>query len=57
MNFTFDVVMLVCAVTALKVVFVVPLTPQYILDHRDVRNLVGMALGVAFISEASSCGL
>lgn len=52
MNFTFDVVMLVCALTALRVVFVVPLTPQYILDHRDVRNLVAMALAVAFVSEA-----
>lgn len=52
MNFTFDVVMFVCAIAALRVVFEVPLTPSYFMDHRDVRNLVGMAIGVAFVSEA-----
>lgn len=52
MNFIFDVVMFVCAMSALRVVFEVPLTLSYFMDHRDVRNLVGMALGIAFISEA-----
>lgn len=51
-NFTFDVVMFVCAIAALRVVFEAPLTPSYFMDHRDVRNLVGMAIGVAFVSEA-----
>mmetsp|Transcript_3071 Transcript_3071/g.5402 ORF Transcript_3071/g.5402 Transcript_3071/m.5402 type:complete len:304 (+) Transcript_3071:85-996(+) len=52
MNFCFDTVMFVCAMSALRVVFDVPLTHTYLFEHRDVRNLVGMALGVALASEA-----
>jgi len=52
MNFCFDTVMLVCALSALRIVFDVPLTHSYLFEHRDVRNLVGMALGVALASEA-----
>jgi len=50
-NFSFDCFMLVMALTALRMCFEIPMTPSYFWDHRDVRNLVGMAIGVAFASE------
>eukprot|EP00440_Ansanella_granifera_P031497 gb/GFBE01034193.1/.p1 GENE.gb/GFBE01034193.1/~~gb/GFBE01034193.1/.p1 ORF type:complete len:304 (+),score=74.97 gb/GFBE01034193.1/:1-912(+) len=51
-NFCFDAFMLVCSLAALRVFFEIPLTPSYVFEHRDVRNLVGMAVFVAFASEA-----
>lgn len=50
-NFSFDCFMLVMALTALRMCFEIPMTPSYFWDHRDVRNLVGMAIGVALASE------
>ncbi|CAJ1362889.1 unnamed protein product [Effrenium voratum] len=52
MNFAFDTVMFVSAFLALRMVFEIPMTPSYVFEHRDVRNLVGMAIAVAFLSEA-----
>jgi len=51
-NFMFDSFMFVCAFAALRLVFEIPITPQYFFEHRDVRNLVFMAIGVAAASEA-----
>lgn len=50
-NFSFDCFMLVMALTALRMCFEIPMTPSYFWDHRDVRNLVGMSIGVALASE------
>mmetsp|Transcript_615 Transcript_615/g.1929 ORF Transcript_615/g.1929 Transcript_615/m.1929 type:complete len:315 (-) Transcript_615:92-1036(-) len=52
MQLAFDVVLLVAAVTILRYVFEFPLSPMRILEQRDVRNLVGLAVSAAFLSEA-----
>lgn len=52
MNLAFDVAMLIAALVTLRLVFEVPLSISYVLDHRDVRNLVLLAMFVAFASEA-----
>jgi len=52
MNFSFDCFMLFSAIAALRYCFEVPFTISFWMDHRDVRYLVGMAVGIALASEA-----
>ncbi|CAE8710953.1 unnamed protein product [Polarella glacialis] len=51
MNLGFDCAMLAAALAALRYSFGLPWSLSYVLDHRDVRNLILMAIAAAFVSE------
>lgn len=52
LNVAVDVLNLVLGVAILRVSFDFPMTLQSFLQHHDVRNLLGLAVSAAFVSEA-----
>mmetsp|Transcript_52876 Transcript_52876/g.113330 ORF Transcript_52876/g.113330 Transcript_52876/m.113330 type:complete len:316 (+) Transcript_52876:67-1014(+) len=52
LNLCVDSGNLILALIILRVCFEFPLSPARVLEHHDVRNLIALAIGAAFVSEA-----